>query len=50
MAAKTWAKNLSFYLSIEKSDTHRVVMVCVRGGKKRLTCEVIEQSNAIVLS
>ena len=21
--AKTWAKKLSFYLSIEKSDTHR---------------------------
>ena len=38
-AAKTWAKNLSFYLSIEKADTHRVVMVCVRGGKKRVTGE-----------
>ena len=38
-AAKTWAKNLSFYLSIEKSDTNRVVMVCVRGGKKRATSE-----------
>ena len=34
-AAKTWAENLSFYLSIEKSYTHHVVMVCVRGGKKR---------------
>ena len=38
-AAKTWAKNLSFYLSKKKSDTHRVVMVCVRGGKKRVTGE-----------
>ena len=38
-AAKTWVKNLSFYLSIEKSDTHCVVMVCVRGGKERVKCE-----------
>ena len=38
-AAKTWVKNLSFYLSIEKSDTHRVLMVCVRGGKKIVAYE-----------
>ena len=38
-AAKTWAKRLSFYLSREKSDTHRVVMVRVSGGKKQSTGE-----------
>ena len=38
-AAKNWVKNLSFYLSIEKSDTHCVMMVCLRWGKKRITGE-----------
>ena len=44
-AAKTWVKNLRFYLSIEKADTHRVVMVCVRGVKKRVTCEATRTIN-----
>ena len=37
--AKTWAKSLSFFLSIEKLDTHRVVNVCVRVGKEQDTGE-----------
>ena len=48
-AAKTWVKKLSFYLSIGKSDTHCVMMVCVRWGKKYLQVKQLEQSNAIVL-
>ena len=36
-ATKTWAENLSLYLSKEKSVTHRVVMVYARGCKKRVT-------------
>ena len=49
-AAKNWAKNLRFYLSIQKSCTHYVVMVCVRGDKKELQLKQLEQSNASVLS
>ena len=34
-AAKTWAKSLNFFLSVDKSEEDRAVLICVRGGRQR---------------
>lgn len=39
MYSKNWAKNLSFFLSKEKSESDRVVLICVRGGRERANGE-----------
>ena len=35
-SARIWAKNLDFYLTTDKSETDRLVLICVRGGRQRL--------------
>ena len=47
-AAKAWARRLHFFLSIGKSDAHRVVMFKEETDNE-LKVKQLEQSNAIVL-
>jgi hypothetical protein len=34
-AAKNWASQKGFYLSISSSNSERVTLICVKGGKHR---------------
>ena len=38
-AAKTWAKTLNYFVSVDKSEEDRVILICVRGGRQRDKCE-----------